>query len=88
MKNYQCLYVKKIFIGIIYALECKLNPCFNGIRKYNFTDSLITLSQIRLNPCSNGILKYSVSGDKEIVYTQSLNPCSNGILKYATRVQD
>lgn len=34
MKNYQCLYVKKIFIGIIYALECKLNPCSNGILKY------------------------------------------------------
>lgn len=34
MKNYQCLYVKKFFIGIIYALECKLNPCSNGIRKY------------------------------------------------------
>ena len=61
MKNYQCLYVKGIFIDIISALECKLNPCFNGIRKYNFTDSLITLSQIRLNPCSNAILKYCLN---------------------------
>ena len=42
MKNYQCLYVKKIFIGIIYALECKLNPCSNGILKY-FVGMEVTL---------------------------------------------
>ena len=35
MKNYPCLYVKGIFIDIIYALECKLNPCSNGILKYS-----------------------------------------------------
>lgn len=28
MRNHQCLYVKGIFIGIIYVLKYKLNPCF------------------------------------------------------------
>ena len=57
MKNYQCLYVKKIFIGIIYALECKLNPCSNGILKYSSWRIDVAIKD-GLNPCSNGILKY------------------------------
>ena len=66
MKNYQCLYVKGIFIDIISALECKLNPCFNGIQNYFAFAIIPTQRKECLNPCSNGILKY-FSSDVVIV---------------------
>ena len=63
MKNYQCLYIKGIFIDIISALECKLNPCFNGIQNYFAFAIIPTQRKECLNPCSNGILKYKAHKD-------------------------
>lgn len=68
MKNYQCLYVKGIFIDIISALECKLNPCFNGIQNYFAFAIIPTQRKERLNPCSNGIRKYYHSLDFTMAY--------------------
>ena len=36
-----------------------LNPCFNGILKYEIRKK-VKLGVRRLNPCFNGILKYSL----------------------------
>ena len=37
--------------------KTSLNPCSNGIRKYNNKTFMSNLMN-RLNPCSNGIRKY------------------------------
>ena len=57
-----------------------LNPCSNGIQKYEL-GLKVGLGMGSLNPCSNGIQKYR-SGKNRRPFKVCLNPCSNGIQKY------
>ena len=59
-----------------------LNPCSNGIQKYNQLMRLLQPFKLEsLNPCSNGIQKYWMLVCAGIGIL-GLNPCSNGIQKY------
>ena len=64
----------------------RLNPCFNGILKYNFK-TFFNGTNDCLNPCFNGILKYLHVVDGRLSEI-SLNPCFNGILKYYFKKQE